>query len=157
MGGLQLNPRLTAGEIPPREGARAESEGRAGREGRAMGKREGASGAGQAGTVPQHKHRRDGCVARYSSLAGRLEASGFPSAGLQGLIGFSVQGLHTLGFQLRASRLRSFNLGCMSLIRVCRQCARGGCAFYFRNRGAPTNRALASACSPTPATQTILN
>ena len=115
MGGLQLNPRLTAGEIPPREGARVESEGRAGREGRATGKREGASGAGQAGTVPQHKHRRDGCVARYSSLAGRLEASGFPSGGLQGLIGFSVQGLHTLGFQLRASRLRGFNLGCMSL------------------------------------------
>ena len=34
--------------------------------------------------------------------------------------------------------------------RVCRQCARGGCAFYFRNRGAPTNRALASARSPAP-------
>ena len=33
---------------------------------------------------------------------------------------------------------------------MCRQCARGGCAFYFRNRGAPTNRALASACSPRP-------
>ena len=40
---------------------------------------------------------------------------------------------------------------------MCRQCACGGCAFYFRNRGAPTNRALASACSPTPTTQTILN
>ena len=25
---------------------------------------------------------------------------------------------------------------------MCRQCARGGCAFYFRNRGTPTNRAL---------------
>ena len=40
---------------------------------------------------------------------------------------------------------------------MCRQCARGGCTFYFRNRGAATSRALASACSPTPATQTILN
>ena len=39
---------------------------------------------------------------------------------------------------------------------MCRQCARGGCAFYFRNRGAPTNRALASACSPAPTTPTIL-
>ena len=35
---------------------------------------------------------------------------------------------------------------------MCKQCARGGCAFYFRNRGAPTNRALASACSPAPTT-----
>ena len=33
---------------------------------------------------------------------------------------------------------------------MCKQCARGGCTFYFRNRGAPTNRALASACSPAP-------
>ena len=40
--------------------------------------------------------------------------------------------------------------------RVCRQCARGGCAFYFRNGGAPTNCALASACSPAPTTPTIL-
>ena len=38
---------------------------------------------------------------------------------------------------------------------MCGQCARGGCAFYFRNRGAPTNRALASACSPAPTTPTI--
>ena len=30
------------------------------------------------------------------------------------------------------------------------QCARGGCAFCFRNRGTPTNRALASACSHAP-------
>ena len=38
---------------------------------------------------------------------------------------------------------------------VCIQCARGGCACYFRNiGGAPTYRALASACSPAP---TILN
>ena len=35
---------------------------------------------------------------------------------------------------------------------MCRQCARGGCPFDFRNRGAPTNRALASACSPAPTT-----
>ena len=41
--------------------------------------------------------------------------------------------------------------------KVCRQCARGGCAFYFRNRGAPTNRALVSAISPAPTTPTILN
>ena len=34
---------------------------------------------------------------------------------------------------------------------------RGGCAFYFRNRCAPTYRALASACSPAPTTRTILN
>ena len=40
---------------------------------------------------------------------------------------------------------------------MCKQCARGGCANYFRNRGAPTNRALASACSPAPTTPTILN
>ena len=39
---------------------------------------------------------------------------------------------------------------------MCKQCARGGCAFDFRNRGAPTNRALASACSPAPTTPTIL-
>ena len=39
---------------------------------------------------------------------------------------------------------------------MCKQCARGGCAFYFRNRGAPANRALASACSPAPTTPTIL-
>ena len=36
--------------------------------------------------------------------------------------------------------------------RVCRQCARGGCAL---KRGAPTNRALASACRPAPSTPTI--
>ena len=29
-------------------------------------------------------------------------------------------------------------------LRVCIHCARGGCAFYFRKRGAPTYRALAS-------------
>ena len=61
-----------------------------------------------------------------------MQGSGFRVQGL----GFRVQGL---GF------------------RVCRQGARGGCAFYFRNRGAPTNRALASACSPAPTTPTILN
>ena len=30
------------------------------------------------------------------------------------------------------------------------QCARGGCAYCFKNRGAPTYRALASACNPAP-------
>ena len=40
-------------------------------------------------------------------------------------------------------------------LSVCIRCARGGCAFYFRNRGAPTNRALASACSPAPTTPTF--
>ena len=34
---------------------------------------------------------------------------------------------------------------------------RGGFTFYLRNRGAPTCRALASACSPAPTTPTILN
>ena len=29
---------------------------------------------------------------------------------------------------------------------------RGGCAFYLRNRGAPTYRALASPCTPAPTT-----
>ena len=39
------------------------------------------------------------------------------------------------------------------------QCARGGCAFYFRNsRGrAHYSRALASACTPAPTTPTIRN
>ena len=36
------------------------------------------------------------------------------------------------------------------------QCARGACAVYFRNRGAPTYRKHASACSPAPAALTIL-
>ena len=40
---------------------------------------------------------------------------------------------------------------------MCRQCARGGCAFYFRKRGEPTDRVLASAWSPAPTTRTILN
>ena len=49
-----------------------------------------------------------------------------------------------LGFRVFGLGFRVLGLG----FRVCRQCARGGCAFYFRKRSAPTNRALASACSP---------
>ena len=60
-----------------------------------------------------------------------------------------------MGLGLRVYRAEG--LGFRALFRVCIQCACSGCAFCFRNRGAPTYRTLASACSPAPTTPSILN